>query len=577
MIARLLRSAVVAAAIAASGAFAAHAECPPGGQDFPPFYRDTALFEAAIATARSITPSPVRLTGLTVPHHLLADHLVAAGIRLVSGTGYDRVIVLLPDHFRQTRRPFATTARGFATVMGDVPTDTDAARALIDAAGELVEESCLFGKDHGIRALLPFLAHDLPGVPVLPVALSIDSSRAEWDRLVEALTPLAAGRTLILQSTDFSHYLPHHLARLRDQQTLNVLASGSLAALAALVQPDHLDSAGAMYVQAALQQRLHQAAPVVLASENGQQYDSSFVAETTSYMVLAFAPELPPDGLPPLPGARRYFLAGDTFFGRSLTRLLLDEDAAGAMERMVLSITGGAPLVVNLEGVLLPEVPTELDHLVLAMPAALGVEWLKRLNVAGVGLANNHAHDIGPSGLAETTRALDAAGIEWFGQGGRLDLPGIAIVGLADHGTNDAGEIDLIDDALLDRLVSPAAEVPVVAFVHWGREFVTAPSRRETELAEAMRRRGVAAIIGAHPHAASDGVRAIGGGDAALVHSLGNFLFDQGSDKASGALAELTVFDQGTLFVRQVPLPNLYEVLRGIGPAQQPAPKSGSR
>ena len=53
----------------------------------------------------------------------------------------------------------------------------------------------------------------------------------------------------------------------------------------------------------------------------------------------------------------------------------------------------------------------------LAMPEELAIPWLKRLNVAGVGLANNHAFDLGPSGYAETTRALDAAGIRWFGQG----------------------------------------------------------------------------------------------------------------------------------------------------------------
>jgi poly-gamma-glutamate synthesis protein (capsule biosynthesis protein) len=117
--------------------------------------------------------------------------------------------------------------------------------------------------------------------------------------------------------------------------------------------------------------------------------------------------------------------------------------------------------------------------------------------------------------------------------------------------------------------------VPVLAFVHWGREFVTEPAAREEMLAQEMRRRGVAAIVGAHPHQASADVTEIGGGDVSMIYSLGNFLFDQDGDTASGALAEVTAFDQGTLFLRQVPLPNLYDAALGRG--QQDEPKPGSR
>jgi AmmeMemoRadiSam system protein B len=522
---------------------------------------DKAKLEGALKKAADFTPLAEAPAGLTVPHHLLADRLVAGGIRLAAGHDYDRIVLLTPDHFRRSKTMFATTTRGFDTVFGPVATDGAAAERL-KAASPLVEDSCLFALEHGVHALLPFVRQYLPGTPVLPVAISIRSTRADWERLAEALTPLVSERTLILQSTDFSHYLPHHAARPRDQQTLNVLASGSLDAVAALNQPEHLDSAGAMYVHLALQQRLRGAAPRVLANENGQQYSPNFIAETTSYMVLAF---MRPDAAPtPLPaGARRFFLAGDTFFGRRMSRALLDEAAAARVEDAVREATGGGAIVANLEGVLLPDLPSDLPELVLAMPSAQATAWLKRLNVQAVSLANNHAFDIGPSGYAETKATLDAAGIAHFGQGERLDFSGVALVGLTDLGTNASQETTLIDATLLDRLVVGDAETPVLAFVHWGEEYVPSPSRREVELAEEMRRRSVAAIVGAHPHRASDGVVALGGGDTALVYSLGNFLFDQTAAKATGALTEITVFDQGTIFVRPVELPNLYDLATG--------------
>jgi AmmeMemoRadiSam system protein B len=570
---RLAACIAAVAALFVLPAAAQTAACPAEGTDYPNFYLEEKLFADAIARAEAIPRPPAFVTGVTVPHHLLAAHLIARGIRLAANGAYDRIVILFPDHFKQTRKPFATTTHGFDTVYGRVPTDAEAAGHLAGSAAE-VELSCLFARDHGVLALLPFVRHYLPDVPVLPVAISIRSSRADWEALVAALSPLASERTLILQSTDFSHYLPHHEARQRDQQTLNVLAAGDLDALAALSQPDHMDSVGAMYVQTALQARQHGARATVLASENSQQYVEKFVAETTSYMVVAFSSDLPQAGLTTAPGSNRYFIGGDTFFGRAMTSALLDEAAVDRVAAAVLGITGGAPLILNLEGVLLPDVPAEMEHMVLAMPSDLALDWLRRLNVRAVGLANNHALDIGPSGLAETIAALNEAGIGWFAQGDALDLPGVTLAGLSDHGTNGSQETRLLGPDLLDRLLREDPGVPVVALVHWGREYGIEPEARELELAQEMRRRGTAAIVGAHSHRASTAITQFGGGDVAMIYSLGNFLFDQGSDKASGALAEITVFEQGTLFLRQIPLPNLFDLARGV---QQLEPKPGSR
>ena len=115
---------------------------------------------------------------------------------------------------------------------------------------------------------------------------------------------------------------------------------------------------------------------------------------------------------------------------------------------------------------------------------------------------------------------------------------------------------------MLDRLVVADATRPVVAFVHWGREYVAAPSPRETALAEEMRLRGAALIAGAHPHVADGRLTTLGGGETLMAYSLGNFLFDQSAATASGTLLELRVFEQGTVFARLIGLPNLFDLAR---------------
>jgi AmmeMemoRadiSam system protein B len=536
--------------------------CPPGDADYPPFYQDAELFEHAVEKVAGYPASNEKLTGITVPHHLLADRLVALGFKAASGFSYKRIVILTPDHFRGTDKPFATTVRGFDDIDGKVATDRAAVGQLLKA-GDWIEESCLFGKDHGIRAMLPFVRHYFPDTPIVPVAMSVHAARADWERMAAALAPLVDRDTLIVESTDFSHYLPAHVARRFDQQTLNVLASGSLDAIAALRQPEHADSVGMLYIQTKLQKELFGAAPLVIANENSQRYSKTYVNSTTSYQVILFGSFGPGYNDPPLPEVKTYYFAGDVNFGRSMKKVLLDEDAGNRIAGEILSRTKGRPLIVNLEGVILPNVPAAIDDMTLAMPEELATGWLKRLNVVGAGLANNHAFDLGPSGYAETTSALDHAGIRWFGQGDVLSLPGLEVVGLTDIDTNGSEHFDLLTPALLDRLARPDATRPVIAFVHWGREYVTQPSLREQELADQMRLRSVSAIIGGHPHVASSGVVALGGGDVGEVYSLGNFLFDQTADHSSGMLVEIRVFDQGTIFMRTIPLPNLFDMGRG--------------
>ena len=50
------------------------------------------------------------------------------------------------------------------------------------------------------------------------------------------------------------------------------------------------------------------------------------------------------------------------------------------------------------------------------------------------------------------------------------------------------------------------------------------------------------------------------GGEYQMTYSLGNLLFDQTTDRSSGALLELRAFEQGTYATRLIPIPNLFEL-----------------
>jgi len=531
---------------------------------FRPLYVKPDIFLPSLRQLRTLQITPRKVSGMTVPHHLVAADLIARAFKIAGKNRYDKIVILFPDHFKKTSRPFATTRRPFETVFGRVPVHRrDVAHLLRDAG--LIEESTLFEKDHGIGALLPYVRYFFADTPIVPIAISVKSQKHEWDEFIERLAPIVTARTLIVQSTDFSHYLTHHQAIQRDQEVLNILAAGDVEAIAGLSQPDHLDSRGGQYIQMRLQARHFRSQPLVVANSNSQVYDDTPSSQTTSYIVQIYpSREELATAHRSDSSAQIYCIAGDTFFGRHLRPLLSRVDAAERLRKEIRARLGDCPLILNLEGVLVREVPDELGPMTLAMPAQSTVEWLRALNVIGVSLANNHARDLGDAAFAEMTAMLEASGIRALRHGEINDFSLFRLVALTDLDNNPEPRRELVTPEDLERVGRSDARPPLIAFLHWGAQYQSSPGARERGLADELRRKAVSLIVGAHPHRASRRITALAGGEAQLAYSLGNFLFDQRGSQASGAVLEVRFFAQGTFFTRLVPIPNLYDRARGV-------------
>lgn len=530
---------------------------PAGAGPIPSLYADPAPFLAAIAAERQPPPArPATVTGITVPHHLLAADLIARGFWATQGNRYDRVVILSPDHFNRSRTPLATTARDVDTVFGRLAADREAVATLL-ADRELVAESDLFDREHGIAALLPFVKHFFPDAAIVPVAISLRAGRAEWDRAAALLRPLAGPGTLVVQSTDYSHYLPVAASLARDQETLNVVAAEDPAAIERLVSSDHMDSRAAQYIQMRLQAG-REAQATVIASRNSVEY-VPHASRTTSYLVSVYRTER--EAFPySYPDQDVLVFGGDAFPGRWLTKALATPAVADAIVARVRALTGGAPLVLNLEGVLLAEPPEGIGDHLHAIHAGLALPILKAMNVRAVGLANNHSFDLGRDGYRETLSHLARAGIVPMTHGSVADLGAVRIVALNFVGRNDRSGFPVVREGDLEALCRAEARPPLLAFVHWGVEYATGIGPAEDDAARRLHRCGVGAVIGAHSHRAASRIEAPQGGEYALLASLGNFLFDQTAPRGSGALLELRRFRQGTYAMRLVPLPNLFDL-----------------
>lgn len=546
--------------------------CPQvrGEDDHPALFTDAEVFDRALASVPEIPEARGRqVRGITVPHHLVAADLMVLGFRAAAGREITRIILLTPEHFKRSSTPIATTRRGFGTIWGRVPTDSAAVDSLL-ASKAPISESGLFDKEHGIHALLPFVARLFPKASVVPVAVRIDSKLEDWQPLIEALLPLVNDSTLIVQSTDFSHYLDVKNARQCDQETMSVLAAGEPGGILKLRQPDHLDSRAAQYIHMALQCRLGNSGHTVIANRNSQDYSGIHQERTTSYVVQVFEYGQGP-GWPLRNGEQVWYFGGDTFFGRYVFSALSRPERFEQVRDRVLEITRGEPLVVNLEGVMEPRVQDPKAQRPLAMREDFALKCLKELHVRVAGLANNHALDLGPEALEHMATVLKQNGIEPLRHGQWLDLGKFRIAGLTDLCNESSPRFNRLREDEITRLMEQArSDKPAVAFMHWGEEWQPAVGERlktvldwlaapvgggvEGDTIVRARPSSLALVLGGHAHVASGGLQRHGA-DVVVAPSMGNLIFDQ--PRGNGALVEVRFFPSGTHAVRWIPIGNV--------------------
>src|SRR5690606_28036040 len=115
-----------------------------------------------------------------------------------------------------------STARAWRTPLGELPVDVDTCRRLV-AEGVAVEADAAHAPEHSIEVHLPFLAAVLGPVPIVPLVVGRCPARAVAEALRRAWDDES---TLVVVSSDLSHYLGEAEARARDARTRLAIAEG---------------------------------------------------------------------------------------------------------------------------------------------------------------------------------------------------------------------------------------------------------------------------------------------------------------------------------------------------------------
>lgn len=182
----------------------------------------------ADAAACGVHPPP---KAIIVPHagYMYSGPVAATAYASLRGVSKQvtRVVLLGPAHRVYVDGIAVTSARAYETPLGEIPVDQDAVRSLLDLPQVRIFDAAHV-PEHSLEVQLPFLQRVLGRFSLVPLVVG-EASAGEIGEVIDRLW--GDDETLIVVSSDLSHYLPYEAARAADTKTAQLVTEMRYAEL----------------------------------------------------------------------------------------------------------------------------------------------------------------------------------------------------------------------------------------------------------------------------------------------------------------------------------------------------------
>jgi MEMO1 family protein len=148
------------------------------------------------------------VVALISPHAGLrySGPIAAYAYRQLRGRPIDVVVLVGPSHFTWFAGVSVFRGAGFDTPLGLVEIENDIASSLIKASAVVKERPAPHAKEHSLEMQLPFVRRVAPEARIVPLLMGEQDADVVIG-LADALGSVLAGRrSILIASTDLSHY-----------------------------------------------------------------------------------------------------------------------------------------------------------------------------------------------------------------------------------------------------------------------------------------------------------------------------------------------------------------------------------
>jgi len=185
------------------------------------------------------------LSGIIVPHagYVYSGFVAARAFASlpVVRKRFHRCVLVGPSHFVPFNGIAAPSHTIFATPLGEMPVDAEAVNSLVTKAHAVIDDAPHV-QDHAIEVELPFLQAIYGNLPIIPLLFGITSARA----VATAIAEIWTDNTLLVVTSDLSHYEDYEAARSHDTRTAQAIEALDEGAIGSADACGHLAIRGAL-------------------------------------------------------------------------------------------------------------------------------------------------------------------------------------------------------------------------------------------------------------------------------------------------------------------------------------------
>ena len=173
-------------------------------------------------------PQNKRLRAIVMPHagYIYSGWTAAHAAQLLKAGQFSKVILLGPDHRVGFQSAAICDVTAYETPLGKIDLHKDVVKLRLQT--DLFQSLPVSrDKEHSLEVILPFLQRTLGDFQLVPVMIG----QGEVPRISNALDAIVDSDTLLVVSSDLSHFLSYADAVARDRETIDAIIS---------LQPDKL-------------------------------------------------------------------------------------------------------------------------------------------------------------------------------------------------------------------------------------------------------------------------------------------------------------------------------------------------
>lgn len=170
-----------------------------------------------------------KLIALISPHagYIYSGRVASYGYKVIRDRDYENIIIIGPSHKVGFKGASVYTKGSFKTPLGIVRINEVLANKLLDEANNIKYFPEAFKNEHSIEVQIPFLQRVLKDFKIVPILIGNMDAKT-FEQLTSRIYDIVDEKTLIIASSDLSHYHDYEMAKRMDYKVISAIERLSL-------------------------------------------------------------------------------------------------------------------------------------------------------------------------------------------------------------------------------------------------------------------------------------------------------------------------------------------------------------